>query len=51
MSVSDVRREFYRVMRNPSKDVQRVINMEWRKIDLHQIMIGSVDEKIVLYVG
>ena len=36
-------------MKKPSKNVQEVINIEQREINLHQIRIGSVDKKVVLY--
>ena len=51
VSVSDIRRKFYRVIRKPSKNVQEVINIEWREINLYKIRIRSIDEKVALYVG
>ena len=47
MSTLDIKREFYRVIRKPSKNVQRVINIEWKKIDLYQIKIGIVNKEVV----
>ena len=48
MSASDIRREFHGVIRKPSKVIQEI---KWREINLHQIKIGKVDEKMVSYVG
>jgi len=51
VSVLDIRREFHGVIKKPSKDVQEVIDIKWREVDLYQIKIGKVDEKMASYVG